>query len=90
MPTTNIKDNLKKQLKVENTPIEFKEKFITYQAEIFAENVVIRPYDYIFAAKYVYVLSQVFSGSKPETSNFIDLKGYIQVPFPSKKYDPRP
>lgn len=63
------------QLKVENTPIEFKEKFVNYQAEIFAENVVIQPYDYNFAAKYVYVLSQVFSGSKPETSNFIDLKG---------------
>jgi DNA adenine methylase len=27
------------------------------------------------AAKYVYILTQVFSGSKPETSNFIDLKG---------------
>ena len=27
------------------------------------------------AAKYAYVLSQVFSGSKPETSSFIDLKG---------------
>lgn len=26
-------------------------------------------------AKYVYILTQVFSGSKPETSNFIDLKG---------------
>jgi DNA adenine methylase len=63
------------QLGVENTPIEFKEKFVNYQAEIFAENVVIQPCDYIFAAKYVYVLSQVFSGSKPETSNFIDLKG---------------
>ena len=63
------------QLGVENTPIEFKEKFVNYQSEIFAENVVIQPYDYTFAAKYVYVLSQVFSGSKPETSNFIDLKG---------------
>ena len=27
------------------------------------------------AAKYVYVLTQVFSGSKPETSSYIDLKG---------------
>ncbi len=31
--------------------------------------------DYETAAKYVYILTQVFSGSKPETSNFIDLKG---------------
>ena len=31
--------------------------------------------DYVAAAKYVYILTQVFSGSKPETSSFIDLKG---------------
>ena len=27
------------------------------------------------AAKYAYILTQVFSGSKPETSSYIDLKG---------------
>jgi DNA adenine methylase len=63
------------QLGVESTPPEFREKFISFQSEIFGENFNVQPYDYISAAKYVYVLSQVFSGSKPETSNFIDLKG---------------
>jgi DNA adenine methylase len=60
---------------VEPTPPIYKEQFVRFQAEIFAENVIIKPYDYEVAAKYAYVLSQVFSGSKPETSSFIDLKG---------------
>ena len=60
---------------VVDTPIEFREKFQTFQSEIFGEGFKIENNDYLVAAKYVYVLSQVFSGSKPETSNFIDLKG---------------
>lgn len=60
---------------VVDTPIEFREKFQTFQSEIFGEGFKIENNDYFVAAKYVYVLSQVFSGSKPETSNFIDLKG---------------
>jgi DNA adenine methylase len=63
------------QLGVTDTPIELKEKFKTFQAEIFAENVVVGEFNYEMAAKYAYVLTQVFSGSKPETSSFIDLKG---------------
>lgn len=63
------------QLGVLNTPLEFKEKFIIYQSEIFGDGFSVGNCDYETAAKYVYVLSQVFSGSKPETSNFIDLKG---------------
>lgn len=62
-------------LGVLNTPLEFKEKFIIYQSEIFGDGFSVGNCDYETAAKYVYVLSQVFSGSKPETSNFIDLKG---------------
>ena len=57
------------------TPDIYKEQFIRFQAEIFDENFRVEPYDYVTAAKYAYVLAQVFSGSKPETSNFIDLKG---------------
>ena len=57
------------------TPVIYKEQFIRFQSEIFAPNVNIQAYDYEIAAKYAYVLSQVFSGSKPETSSFIDLKG---------------
>ena len=63
------------QLGVSNTPPLFKEQFIRFQSEIFADNVVVNSCDYEMAAKYVYVLTQVFSGSKPETSGFIDLKG---------------
>jgi DNA adenine methylase len=60
---------------VDVTPDIYKEQFVRFQAEIFAPNVRIQAYDYEIAAKYAYVLSQVFSGSKPETSSFIDLKG---------------
>ena len=57
------------------TPPLYKEQFIRFQAEIFNEGFSVKPGDYEVAAKYVYVLTQVFSGSKPETSSFIDLKG---------------
>ena len=59
----------------EPTPPLYKEQFIRFQTEIFNEGFIIKPGDYEVAAKYVYVLTQVFSGSKPETSSFIDLKG---------------
>jgi DNA adenine methylase len=57
------------------TPSKYKEQFISFQAEIFNEGFSVNPGDYEVAAKYVYILTQVFSGSKPETSSFIDLKG---------------
>jgi DNA adenine methylase len=63
------------QLGVFLTPQEYKERFISFQAEIFAPNVSVEAPNYELAAKYVYVVTQVFSGSKPETSSFIDLKG---------------
>jgi DNA adenine methylase len=69
------------QLGVTNTPEEFCEKFKQYRAEVFAENVVVQPFNYEMAAKYAYVLTQVFSGSKPETSNFIDLKGKYRCKY---------
>jgi DNA adenine methylase len=63
------------QLGVSVTPQEYKERFVNFQAEIFAPNVSIEAPNYELAAKYVYVVTQVFSGSKPEKSSFIDLKG---------------
>ena len=69
------------QLGVSVTPSEFKERFKTFQAEVFAPNVNVQAYDYEMAAKYAYVLTQVFSGSKPETSNFIDLKGKYRCKY---------
>jgi DNA adenine methylase len=59
----------------ENTPEVYKEQFLRFQSEIFAEDFRVVPYDYVTAAKYVYVVTQVFSGAKPEKSSFIDLKG---------------
>jgi DNA adenine methylase len=53
----------------------FKEQFISFQSEIFNKDFKVGDTDYVTAAKYVYILTQVFSGSKPETSSFIDLKG---------------
>ena len=63
------------QVGVEVTPPHLKEQFISFQAEIFAEDFSVNPGDYVTAAKYVYILTQVFSGSKPEKSSYIDLKG---------------
>jgi DNA adenine methylase len=63
------------QLGVFVTPQEYKERFISFQAEIFAPNVSIEAPNYELAAKYAYVLTQVFSGGNPKNSSFIDLKG---------------
>lgn len=64
------------QVGVENTPPEYNEMFKKYQKEVFNDDLVIgdEP-NFDVAAKYVYVLTQVFSGSKPETSNYTDYKG---------------
>jgi len=60
---------------VENTPAVYREQFVSFQSELFASGFMINYPDYQVAAKYAYILTQVFSGSKPETSSFIDLKG---------------
>ena len=46
---------------------------------------MVEGYDYETAAKYVYVLTQVFSGANPEKSKFIDLKGKYHSKFTSFK-----
>lgn len=60
--------------------------FENFQNEIFSENIVIgdEP-NYEVAAKYVYVLTQVFSGANPSKSKFIDLKGKYHSKFTSFK-----
>jgi len=64
------------QLGVENTPPEYAENFKEYQREIFDPNYVIgNEPNYDAAGKYVYVLTQIFSGSKPEKSSYTDYKG---------------
>jgi DNA adenine methylase len=64
------------QLGVVDTPIEYGQMFAQYQQEIFDENLVITDENSLeIACKYVYVLGQVFSGSKPETASYMDYKG---------------
>ena len=61
------------------------ELFARFQAEIFDDNFSVEAYDYETAAKYVYVLTQVFSGTNPAKSKFIDLKGKYHSKFTSFK-----
>jgi len=63
------------QFGVEVTPQIYRDQFVNFQSELFSNGFTINYPDYQVAAKYVYILTQVFSGSKPETSSFIDLKG---------------
>ena len=69
------------QFGVEVTPPHLKEQFISFQAEIFKEGFSVEPGDYMVAAKYVYILTQVFSGSKPETSSYIYLSSQYMMRF---------
>lgn len=60
---------------VNNTPELYKIFFGNFQQSLFSGDLVIKSPDYMMAAQYAYILTQVFSGSKPESSSFIDLKG---------------
>ena len=64
------------QLGVVDTPPEYAEMFKLYQKEVFDDNLVITEENGLeIACKYLYVLCQVFSGSKPETASYMDYKG---------------
>ena len=64
------------QLGVVDTPPEYREMFKTYQKELFNDDLIITEENGLeIAGKYVYVLGQVFSGSKPETATYMDYKG---------------
>ncbi len=64
------------QLGVVDTPTEYGEMFERFQKEIFNDELVITEENGLeIACKYVYVLGQVFSGSKPETASYMDYKG---------------
>lgn len=60
---------------VDNTPELYKILFGNFQQSLFSGDLKIKSPDYMIAAQYAYILTQVFSGSKPESSSFIDLKG---------------
>jgi DNA adenine methylase len=63
-----------------------KKDFEKFQKEIYSSDLFIgdEP-NYEIAAKYAYVLTQVFSGSNPKKSKFIDLKGKYHSKFTSFK-----
>jgi DNA adenine methylase len=63
------------------TPAIYKEQFNLFQQELFASGFTINNVNYEVAAKYAYILTSIFSGSKPETSGFIDLKGNYKSKF---------
>ena len=62
-----------------------KEQFESFQSELFSDGFKINYPDYSVAAKYVYILTQVFSGANPQKSKFIDLKGKYHSKFTSFK-----
>ena len=47
---------------VDVTPEIYREQFVNFQAEIFNQGFSVEAGDYEVAAKYVYILTQVFSG----------------------------
>jgi DNA adenine methylase len=61
------------------------ENFYLFQNEIYSDDLEFNEPDYEIAAKYVYVLTQVFSGANPSKSKFIDLKGKYHSKFTSFK-----
>jgi len=64
------------QLNVVDTPPEYGELFRKCQKEVFDSDLVLgdEP-NFEIAGKYVYVVTQVFSGSRPGTSSYLDYKG---------------
>jgi DNA adenine methylase len=68
-------------LGIDNTPSIYKEQFNQFQQQLFGSGFTVNYPDYDVAAKYAYILTSVFSGSKPETSSFIDLKGKYKSKF---------
>jgi site-specific DNA-adenine methylase len=65
------------------TPNICRENFNEYQREVFDEELSITYPSFEIAAKYAYILTQVFSGSNPKSSKFIDLKGKYHSKFTS-------
>ena len=64
------------QLGVDDTPAAYPTMFDQFQEEVFHSGITITEDNkFEVAAKYVYVLTQIFSGSKPETSSYTDYKG---------------
>ena len=67
---------------IKDIPAQEKDRFIEYQKSAF-EDFVFNPDEPNFqkGLEYIYVVTQVFSGIRPETSNFVDLKGKYSSKF---------
>ncbi len=70
------------QYGVKDTPTEYKSMFEQFQKEVFDPKLILgdEP-NFEIGAKYAYVLGQTFSGMKPATSSYIDLKGKYRSKF---------
>lgn len=62
-----------------------RDRFYEYQENVFNIDFTFDQNNpnYEYGLQYIYIVTQVFSGSKPETSNFIDLKGKYRSKFDS-------
>lgn len=70
------------QYGVKDTPAKYKEMFNQFQKEVFNPNLILsNDPNFEIGAKYAYVLGQTFSGMKPATSSYIDLKGKYRSKF---------
>ena len=70
---------------IKDVPHQDRERFKEYQKHAFSHvrtGQLTEP-DFQLGLEYVYVITQVFSGAKPETSGFIDLKGKYNSKFNS-------
>ena len=67
---------------IKDIPAQEKDRFLEYQKAAF-EDFTFDPEkpDFQKGLEYIYVVTQVFSGIRPETSNFVDLKGKYSSKF---------
>ena len=72
---------------IQNYESQNKQLFYEFQKELFDPNfkLDLSTPDYHSAAKYLYLLTQVWSGTNPEKAKFIDLKGKYTSKFDSFK-----
>jgi len=72
---------------IKEIPSQKSDLFYQYQSEIFHPNfkVDLSKPDYETGYKYAYIISQVWSGTNPQKSKFIDLKGKYKSKFDTFK-----
>lgn len=68
---------------IKDIPAQEKERFDEYQKNCFNSDFKFNPEkpDFEIGLNYIYVVTQVFSGTKPEKSKFVDLKGKYKSKF---------